>query len=94
MMRNNLFSVALLAATLPSLSLAQLPRECFYVTDLHGTQSDDSMLLSNLPMLMAMYEPGMRMNSVVAYQDDGDDEFINVAGISLNLKTPGKDDEL
>ena len=44
------------------------------------------MLLSNLPMLMAMYEPGMQLASVVAYNQENSAAKTHVAGISLNLK--------
>ena len=58
------------AASMASLTRAQLPRECFYVTEIHGPQESDAKLLSNLPTLMAMYKPGMRLQSIVALQDE------------------------
>ena len=52
---------------------AQLPRECFYVTELHGVESSSAELLSDLPTLMSMYKPGMRLASVVSHEEDMDD---------------------
>ena len=90
-MHNKAFGAALLAAALPGIALAQLPRECFYVEDLHGPEIEDSSLLSNLVSLMAMYKPGMRVSQVMAFQDDLEDSTTKLAGISLNLKQPGND---
>jgi len=75
----------MLAASMPSLASAQLARECFYVTELKGPEVEDGMLLSNLPMLMAMYQPGMEVSSVVSYQEERGGVATHVAGISLNL---------
>ena len=75
-MQNKAFTAALLAAALPGFALAQLPRECFYVEDLHGPENiPDDNLLSNLVALMAMYKPGMRVSQVIAYHENVDDEI-------------------
>jgi hypothetical protein len=64
------FTVQLVATAVLSLTVrAQLPRECFYVTQLHGYENDWSDLLSDLPTLMTMYKPGMRLKSITAMQD-------------------------
>lgn len=82
MKRNNSLQVSLLAAALPFLALAQLPRECFFVNDLHGPNSETAELLSDLPTLMAMYKPGMTLQSISAYLD----EFDEFSGIQVNLE--------
>ena len=64
------FTTKLIAsAALSYTARAQLPRECFYVTDMQGPSIPDSDLVSDLPTLMAMYKPGMRLESIVALQD-------------------------
>ena len=41
--------------------------------DLHGPDSQEPAdLLSDLPTLMAMYKPGMKMQSIVALQNTAD----------------------
>ena len=49
--------------------MAQLPRECFYVTDLHGPDNEEAELLSNLPSLMGFYKPGMTVKSIVVAKE-------------------------
>lgn len=67
-------STLIAASALWTSTMAQLERECFYLTDMHGPYSEESELLSNLPTLMAMYKPGMRLESITSIQDkeDGD----------------------
>ena len=54
---------------------AGLPRHCFFVTDMHSsyekspTELEFTELYSDLPTLMALYEPGMIMSAVVALED-------------------------
>lgn len=79
----NTFTLSLLAA---AVTRAQLYRECFYVTEMHGVRdTEDGDLLSDLPTLMAMYKPGMRLDSVVALQDALDDDMLT--GIKFNLRS-------
>jgi len=63
----------LTAATLSLQALAQLPRECFFATELHGisSQDEDAVLLSDLPLLMENYEHGQRLAAITANQDMG-----------------------
>ena len=79
-------AVLLTAANLVSYTVAQLPRECFFVEDLHGIKSDDSLLLSNLPSLMSMYKPGMQVSTVLAVNDEIDDTSTKLAGIGVKLE--------
>lgn len=51
-------AAAICAAGLSKYANAQLPRECFFMTEMHGL-SDEGDLMSDLPTLMAMYKPGM-----------------------------------
>ena len=79
--------IAVLAVLGSSLVNAQLPRECFYATELHGMQSPDSdLLLSNLPTLMSMYKPGMRLASIVSLEEDID-AVNKLAGLQVNLES-------
>ena len=67
---------------------AQLPRECFYVTELHGIESSSAgsnQLLSDLPTLMTKYKPGMRLASVVSHEEDMD-AINKLAGLQVNLE--------
>ena len=87
-MRNfsaNLIAVASIFSLDNLYARAQLPRECFFVTDLHGPDQQDSAdIISNLPTLMAMYKPGMKLQSVVAIQDTSDNN--QLTGIQINLE--------
>ncbi len=53
----------MLAATT---AMAQLPRECFFVADVHGPSIVGADLISDLPILMGMYQPGMHLEAVTA----------------------------
>lgn len=81
-MRN--FTAQLIAAAaLSCTAFAQLPRECFYVTEMHGPESLGTDLLSNLPTLMTMYKPGMELKSVTSMQDPDDGN--RLTGLQLDL---------
>ena len=66
---------------------AGLPRHCFIVTEMHGVETKaaeggadqmmyrDLDLLSDLPVLMAMYETGMELTSITALLDAGEVPF-------------------
>ena len=60
-MRN--FTISMLAA---STAMAQLPRECFFVADVHGPSIVGADLISDLPILMAMYKPGTHLEAILA----------------------------
>ena len=59
------FATQLLAVAV----MGQLPRECFFVTEMHGPSFEGTDLLSDLPALTSMYKPGMKMQTVVGLQD-------------------------
>ena len=82
-MRN--FTVQLIAAAaFTTAAWAQLPRECFFVTEMHGYNDDDfTDLLSDLPTLMSMYKPGMRLKSITSLQDP--DEENRLTGLQVDL---------
>ena len=65
---------------------ANLPRHCFIATELHGPNMPlgTNELVSDLPMLMAMYEPGMRMTSITAETVIGGDEYLS--GLRMRLE--------
>ena len=79
----NISTKLVAAASIISQAMAQLPRECFYVTEMHGRDQGDADLLSDLPTLMAMYKPGMKLNSIVAMQDPDFED--NLTGLKVNL---------
>ena len=93
----NKFSAQLIKATFVLLSAqkayAALPRHCFIVTELHGTMEIDQKgkLVSDLPTLMAMFYPEMRINSVTAMKYSGfsmkypdqDGEFLEALSLTL-----------
>ena len=78
MKHSNNFISELLVTALISLQIVEaagLPRHCFIVTPMHGVGTeerwseqlnDETDLLSDLPKLMAMYEPGMLLDSITA----------------------------
>ena len=78
----NLVAVASIFSGLSQYVKAQLPRECFFVTDMHGP-SDIGDLMSDLPTLMAMYKPGMKLDSIIALQDGEDNDVLT--GLKVNL---------
>ena len=50
---------------------AALPRHCFIAATMHGLEdSGDADRMSDLPTLMAKYEPGMTLSRVTAYHED------------------------
>ena len=80
------FATAMIAST----ALAQMPKECFFVTDMQGVELkaeyDDSELLSDLPKLMAYFQPGMRLSYVKGHSTDKDDEGAqNLTGVEIGL---------
>ena len=78
---------ASLAATM---AVAQLPRECFYVMEMQeGVKEKEAMLLSNLPTLMAMFNPEMRLKSIVAQHDELES---TLTGLQVNLTSKMKGD--
>ena len=85
-MRNfsaNLVAVASIFSSLNQYVKAQLPRECFFVTDMHGP-GDIGDLMSDLPTLMAMYKPGMKLDSIIALQDGEDNDVLTGLKVNLN----------
>ena len=59
-------SAVLLALMAPN-GMCQMPRECFYVMDMHGIEFDedeDLLHMSDLPRLMAKMQPDMRLNTL------------------------------
>ena len=70
-----------------------MPRHCFIATELHGPPRplDDTLLVSDLPILMAMYEPGMRMESISALTET-DDEYL--IGLRMRLTDKQNDEKL
>jgi len=59
------------------------------VTETHGTkifEGDNTNLLSDLPMLMAMYEPGMTLASITALYEEGDKELLAAVQMRLSNK--------
>jgi hypothetical protein len=85
-MINNFTTSLVAVASIVGLASAQLPRHCFYVTELHGAQEESAELLSDLPTLMAMYKPGMELSSIVSLQDQNEGNL--VAGLQVNLTSP------
>lgn len=73
----NSFTATLVAtAALCHSTMAQLPRECFFATQMHGPHDADSALLSDLPSLMASFIPGMLLQKITAFQDVEDGDFL------------------
>ena len=101
----NFATAAITAASLLShQASAQLPRECFFATEMH-TLSDEpnpeALLISDLPRLVQYYKPGMRLGSITAIQDeDWNDHLValqttlwNPFGKELKLEMIGDDSE-
>ena len=63
---------AVATALAPALVSAGLPRHCFFVTDMHGVSDskEEVTLFSDLPKLMALYEPGMVLNMVTSFLEE------------------------
>ena len=78
------FATQLVAAV----AMAQLPRECFYVTEIHGKAFEGTDLLSDLPALTSMYKPGMKLQTVVGLQDAEADDVLT--GLQVHLHDPVK----
>ena len=73
-----------MAASTATLVMCQMPRECFFVMEMHGIgwqeEDEDTLLTSDLPKLMSFATPDTRIQSVLAQQvQDGD-------GISIQMR--------
>jgi len=60
---------------------------------MHGTVDESGTdLMSDLPILMAKYEPGMILDSIIGYQDDRSDGYFGIENVltalQANLKNP------
>jgi len=69
--------------------LAQLPRECFFLTQLRGPAGfnrKESELLTDLPLLMEKYQPGMRLHAISSYQNAQDRDLMT--GLQAELVSP------
>lgn len=87
-MRTNFPTRLITASTIASLARlasAQLPRQCFYVLNMFGAIESEAELLSNLPTLMTMFKPGMRVNDLVAQMSADKQEL---TGLQVNLTSP------
>jgi hypothetical protein len=63
--------------------VGQMPRECFYVTEMHGPQIKGTDLISDLPALTSMFKLGMKMQSVIGLQDADVEDILT--GLQINL---------
>ena len=75
----NSFSAKMVAATsILTYARAQLPHQCFLVTEmLHSSiQDPEAVYVSDLPDLMADYQPGQLISSIKAYQDDDFEDLL------------------
>ena len=79
MYNRNFFAVNLLAAV----AMGQMPRECFYVTEMHGPQMNGTDLISDLPALTSMFKPGMKMQTIIGLQDAEVEDLLT--GLQINL---------
>lgn len=82
------FSAKMVAATsILGLVRAQMPHECFFVTDMiHTLGEDKTDFVSDLPDLMAEYKPGMRLAKITAFGDVDYQDL--VTGIETTLYDP------
>ena len=72
------------ATLLATLTQAQLPRQCFLVTPMHGPDiRDDSEYMSDLPMLTRQFQPDMKLSSVIAIENTVDNSLV---GVEMDLK--------
>lgn len=62
---------------------AELPRECFYVMDMHGRKNQGQHLMTQLPTLMATYERGMRIHTISGESGSRHEERITALDIEL-----------
>lgn len=84
------FSATMVAATsILTLVRAQLPHECFLVTEMiHVLGNPDSEYTSDLPALITGYQPGMQISKIRAYQDhDYEDLLTGLRTTLYNHKT-------
>jgi len=81
-MRN--FTTHLIVAAISAGSvLAQLPHGCFFLTKMHGPDSNEGDLISNLQDLEYGYTAGMKIKSITSMQDPEEDGL--VTGLQLDL---------
>ena len=75
------------------MAVAQMPKECFFLTKMHGPQGNidpevygDTALISNLPWLMQHFKPGMYIKSIDGHSlMDDDFEKDHLDGLRLHL---------
>ena len=75
------------------MAVAQMPKECFFLTKMHGPEGSidpevygDTALISNLPWLMQHFKPGMYIKSVDGHSlMDDDFEKDHLDGLRLHL---------
>jgi len=78
------------------MAVAQMPKECFFVTkmqgleDLEAEQYGDSALLSDLPWLLQYYKPGMRIEKIDGHSTTNDDDEDQFTGLRLHLTDSSK----
>ena len=86
-----MFSVALIAGS----AVAQLPKECFFVTKMHGIKGakysdDDSLLTSDLPWLMKYYKPGMMIEKIEGFSlTDDKYQMDHLTGLRMHMRGSG-----
>lgn len=75
---------AAVLGALPQLAMAGLERGCFFVDEMYGpVENIGTELKSDLPILIAMYEPGMKLQTIVVSDlvDSNDSENEYFVGI-------------
>ena len=78
------FTTHLIVAAISAGSVvAQLPHECFFLTKMHGLDSNEGDLISNLQALESGYKAGMKIKSITSIQDPEEDGL--VTGLQLDL---------
>lgn len=86
-------SISFISALVLSVAVAQMPKECFFVNELHGNFQEvnsEAKLLSDLPKLMASFKPGMRLDLVKGYSfADSHGKENQLTGLEVHL-TDGK----
>ena len=88
------FNVCLLAAAaLGSLANAQLPHECFFESQSHGSRDQDYLgfKLSDLPTLTRKFRPGMVLKSITGFKTEDNKEL---TGLQITLEDRKSDEIL
>ena len=72
-------------------AVAQLPKECFFVTKMHGLDQGemgvDIMLTSDLPWLMKNYQPGMEIEKIEGFSlTDDDYQNDHLTGLRMHMR--------